>query len=86
MVGGIVIEVVWLDEKVFVDCRATRYRDTCAVYVERNQDSERIEIGDRFWWQGNYAYWTPADESRVEVKIPRVGFSGVTLDRRQGRT
>ena len=74
---------MWFDEKIFVDSRATRYRDTCAIYVERNVDSERIEFGDRFWWQGAYAFWTPADESRVEVKIPRVGFSGVILERKE---
>lgn len=84
MVGGIVIEVVWQDgdDRVFVDCRSTRYRDTCAIYVERNADSEQIEVGDRIWWQGPVALWTPASESRVEVRIPRCGCSGVILDRR----
>lgn len=81
MVGGIVIEVVWLEDKVFVDCQDTRYKDTCAIYIERNEDSEQIEVGDRIWWQGGFAMWTPADCSRVEVRIPRRGFSGVTLDR-----
>ena len=83
MVGGIVIEVVWRndDDKVFVDCQDTRYKDTCAIYVERNADSEQIEVGDRIWWHGRLAMWTPADETRVEVQIPRVGYSGVTLDR-----
>ena len=84
MVGGIVIEVVWrdADDTVFVDCRDTRYRDTCAIRVERNADSERIEVGDRAWWQGGFAFWTPADGSRVDVRIPRRGYSGATLDSR----
>lgn len=83
MVGGIVIEVAWrgADDRVFMDCRSTRYRDTCAIYVERNADSEQIEVGDRIWWQGGFAFWTPSDESRVEVRIPRRGCSGVTLER-----
>ena len=81
MVGGIVIEVAWRGYKVFVDCHDTHYRDTCAIYVERNEDSEQIEVGDRLWWQGGSAMWTPADESRMEVRIPRVGYSGVALDR-----
>lgn len=83
MVGGIVIEVAWRadDDRVFVDCRDKRYRDTCAIYVERNPDSEQIEVGDRIWWQGGLAFWTPSDESRVEVQIPRRGCSGVTLER-----
>ena len=84
MVGGIVIEVVWrdADDTVFVDCRDTQYRDTCAIRVERNADSERIEVGDRMWWQGRLAFWTPADSSRVDVRIPRRGYSGAILDSR----
>jgi hypothetical protein len=77
MVGGIVIEVIILPDKVYVDCRDARYRDTCAIHVVRNQDSETIEFGDRLWWQERWAYWTPADKNRVDVKIPRVGYSGV---------
>ena len=84
MVGGIVVEVVWRDDddRVFVACRDTRYKDTCAIRVERNADSEQIDVGDRMWWQGGFAFWTPADGSRVDVRIPRRGYSGATLDSR----
>ena len=81
MVGGIVIEVAWLDDMVFVDCYENE-----ALHVVRNADSEQIEVGDRLRWEGwlswigeSGAFWTPADESRVDVRIPRVGCSGVTL-------
>lgn len=82
MVGGIVIEAVWEEDSVFVDCRSTRYRDTCGIRVVRNADSEQIELGDKFWWQAGKAFWTPAGESRVDVQIPRSGQGGTTLDRR----
>lgn len=93
MVGGTVIEVSEVSgrpEVLFVDCRDRTYaKDTCAIYVERNQTSERIELGDCVWWQGRHAYWTPQtnrerDEADLgcgidfDIPLPRVGFSGVT--------
>lgn len=65
MVGGTVIEVAEVKDRpdiLFVDCRerTTGYAgSTCAIYVERNKDSERIEVGDSLWWQGGWAMWTP---------------------------
>lgn len=63
MVGGTIIEVSEVagrPEVLFVDCRDRTYsKDTCAIFVERNTESERIEIGDQLWWQGSNAYWTP---------------------------
>ncbi len=58
------------DDKVFVDCRSTRCRYTCAIYVERNADNEQIEVGDRIWWQGGLALWTPADDSCRRMTEP----------------
>lgn len=79
MVGGKVEETIKLEDKVWVNCRGTgiERKETCAVYVERNADAEAIKPGDSFWWQGGNAYWTPADRSRVEVKIERRSYSGV---------
>lgn len=94
MVGGIVIEVVDLATKVYINVADRPYSklEECAIYVERNVDSERIEIGDAVWWQGGFAMWTPQG-SRVggekaekrglkcgkdyDIKIPRIGYSGV---------
>lgn len=91
MVGGIVIEVAEVRDRpdvLFVDCRETnpKYRDTCAIYVEKNETSMCIEPGDSLWWQGRWAMWTPQANRRSEegkcgrdydIKIPRVGYSGV---------
>lgn len=79
MVGGKVEETIILDARVWVNCRGTggERRETCAVYVERNADSEAIKPGDSFWWQGGNAYWTPTDRGRVDVAIERRSYSGV---------
>jgi hypothetical protein len=87
MVGGVVIEVAHFPDKIFVDCIEPKYKkETCAIYVEKDEHSLQIEIGDRFWWQGNYAYWTPykVRESGIgesDIKIKRIGHSGVELQR-----
>lgn len=106
MVGGTVIEVAdqpGRPDVLFVDCadkpRGRRVADTCAINVERNANSERIEIGDSVWWQGGWAMWTPKDnrcamdeaERRglkcgvdFDIKIPRVGYSGAGHPSRTG--
>lgn len=92
MVGGRVIEVcdipgrteLWVDTADFQQGR--KKPETCSVLVERNEDSEKIQIGDKLWWQGGFCYWTPQDESRVEVKIKKVGGSGVTYETASRRT
>lgn len=65
MVGGIVIEVSEVKgrpEVLFIDCRDRTYaKDTCAIYIEKNDISEQIQIGDSLWWQGRWAMWTPAE-------------------------
>ncbi len=67
MVGGKVIESVVLPDKVWVDVRDTNHpKDTCAIYVERNEDSEAISIGDSLWWQGGCSYWTPKENDVAE--------------------
>lgn len=86
MVGGIVIEVAEVrgrSDVLFVDCRDTRSRDTCAVYLEKNETSDKIQVGDSIWWQDRVAMWTPSGSERLQggvdcdIRIPRVGYSGV---------
>lgn len=91
MVGGLVRAVLDCGNRVWVNCRESHcYRrsgcmgnecphDECAIYVERTPDSLQIKAGDKLWWQGGEAYWTPVpvDLSRVEIPIKRRGFSGV---------
>jgi len=91
MVGGTVIEACHHPDdpsRIYVNVADKPYSRTqeCAIHVEANADSEQIQMGDRLWWQGRLAFWTPADESRVEVKIPRLGYSGVRHPLQQEQT
>jgi hypothetical protein len=73
--GGIIIEVVdsVTDGKVWINCRDHRFGDVNGIWVERTAEAQQIEFGDTVWWQGQYAYWTPANRSRFDVRIPRIG-------------
>lgn len=82
MVGGTVIEVITLEDRIWINCRDSNQgrKDECAIYVERNAHSEAIRAGDVVWWQSQHAMWTPisADLRGFEdIKIPRIGYSGV---------
>ena len=78
MVGGVVIEIILLADRVWIDCRDRAHTcSTCAIYVERNADSEAIRVGDSVWWQGTFAFWTPTSHEFEDRKIERIGFSGV---------
>lgn len=80
MVGGMVITTISDGDRIYVNCREIVKRgraETCAIYVERNSDSEQIRPGDNIWWQGNRAMWTPADRRVVDKEIPRASYSGV---------
>jgi hypothetical protein len=59
MIGGTVVKVVPLADKVWVNCEEDNSSSQCAIYVERNEKSLKIKPGDCVWWQGGYARWTP---------------------------
>jgi hypothetical protein len=75
MAGGKVVEVITLEDRIWVNCREGH--DVAAVYVERNALSELIRPGDKLWWQGESAFWTTPDLSHVEVELERLSASGV---------
>jgi hypothetical protein len=79
MVGGTIIDIVQVTTaKWWVNCAEHFDRKVphqCAIYL--NPSGEPLEVGDALWWQGSSAYWTPQDRSRVDVKLSRIGFSGV---------
>jgi hypothetical protein len=88
MIGGIVIETLVLEDRVWVnvqDYNKTEdrlLRDTCAVYVEKSPEARSISDGDMVWWQGGFIHWTAKDRyhrtiGKPDVKIKRLGFSGV---------
>lgn len=69
-----------MPERLFVDVAAMPYGkvERCAIYVEKNEKSQRIQIGDSLWWQGRTAYWTPQCRTQGEdIPIRRIGYSGV---------
>ncbi len=74
-VGGKVIDHKIFDEKVYIN---TTDGSECAIYVERDKNSESVSINDVVWWQGDKAYWTTKDrKAQVETVLFRRGFSGV---------
>lgn len=87
MVGGMVITTIEDGDRIYVNCQERRTAgesqrrsrpDTCAIYVERNPDSEQVRPGDDIWWQGKWAMWTPADRRVIDKQIPRRSYSGVS--------
>lgn len=79
MVGGTVITTIEDGDRIYVNCRGTgcEKKETCAIYVERNSDSEQIRPGDNIWWQGKRVMWTPSDRRVIDKEIPRRSYSGV---------
>jgi hypothetical protein len=79
MVGGKIRAVLKINEnKLWLNVQDTTYKDECGVYVD--PVGETLRPGDRVWWQGSTCYWTPASEERVEVKLTKVGGSGISVD------
>jgi hypothetical protein len=79
-VGGVIVDVVPVaDDKWWINTLApgsdTRGGHAVAVYCDPRP--ERPEPGDSLWWQGGTCYWTPADRSRADVPLKKIGFSGV---------
>lgn len=62
--------------------------DTCCVYTDGKRVDEGtdvpIQVGDSFWWQGGYCYWTPKEERAkpggrggvdYDIKLKKLGYS-----------
>jgi uncharacterized protein YraI len=83
-VGGKVCEVIDTGKRIWVNTREWEgSSQSCAIYVERTAEARTISVGDTVWWQGEYARWTPKNRSGnsigpSDIKIPRIGFSGVS--------
>ena len=75
-VGGAIIDIVKVRaDKWWVNTMDRGDLNHVAVYC--NPLGEPIDVGDSLWWQGAHCYWTPADRSRQDVKLPKIGYSGV---------
>ena len=84
MVGGVIVDIVPIDEhRIWVNCADTSRAipETCAVYVDpvgvRLQVKWNIEVGDSLWWQGDSAFWTPSGGSLADIRLKRLSYSGV---------
>lgn len=89
MVGGMVIAVIHNGDRIYLNCQervGRRRPETCAIYVERNSDSEQIRPGDNVWWQGKRAMWTPYNRHVVDKEIPRRSYSGMGPPAARGTT
>lgn len=80
MVGGIVVDVIWHDDRIVVDCADCVNSGRGAISLVRNADSEAICWGDSLWWQGRTAYWTPKGARQAaDTPIPRTSLGGVKV-------
>jgi len=85
MIGGIVTQVIVLPDRVWINCVEEQSTSKCAIYVERDERSEKVKPADTVWWQGGFAMWTPYEYKQgsgkfgidYEIKLNRIGFSGV---------
>jgi len=81
-VGGEVTSVSYHNERAHVTVQERAYwkpgnplhpPSATAVWVEHAGNV--IVPGDKLWWQGRWAMWTPRDKHVVELKLKRIGFS-----------
>lgn len=78
MIGGVIIDILTKGETTLLWCM-NRENDEGAIFVKN--EAEMPEVGDRVWWQGHQAFWTPKDERFVERVLQRVGYN---FDPRRG--
>lgn len=78
MVGGIVESVFREVETcitVMVQGRDEDRDKRLCITLEPTPDAGEVDIGDSLWWQSTNAYWTPKDQGRQDVPIPRRGVA-----------
>ncbi len=71
MVGGTITNIKLEDGRASLRVE-DNHQDTCMIEVRL--DGTEIKVGDRIWWQGRRAYWSPAGEV-VDKLLTRIGFS-----------
>ncbi len=75
MIGGIVVAIEEMPDRLTLEVRDQSRPDRCKVDVAKGY---LIEFGDSVWWQGDYVYWTPAGMDHVDVPGPRLGYARAT--------
>lgn len=84
MVGGIVVETIIVTgrKRVWVNC--IDGLDECAIYVSDTPAARSISEGDSLWRQGDHAMWTPINKPFSDMRLVRVGYSGVKRPETEG--
>lgn len=78
MVGGLVREVLVLEDRVWINTfEAKNPKVELAIEVKREPAAECIDMGDSIWWQQKNAYWTPVGKAFSDYRLERLGSSGV---------
>jgi hypothetical protein len=81
-VGGLVIEVLPCERdgerRVWINTREPQSGEECAIYVAGTPAALSVSEGDKLWWQGPYAFWTPTRNPFSDHRLRRIGFSGVS--------
>lgn len=78
MPGGVVWEILVLEEKVWINCfKEDDLNKEVSIEVKHSFAAECIETGDYLWWQQKNVYWTPVSKSFREYRLERVGVQGV---------
>lgn len=86
MVGGTVVEIIELEDKIWLNCEEEvkpkwddkNYKvNQCAVYVEKTDAAKCVQIYDTIWWQGEHVMWNPRKAKFKDYKLKKIGNSGV---------
>ena len=99
MVGGVIAGLTMKEGEIHVhveDCchypkhprGACPRPDSCCVYtdgIKRDGTAAAMKVGDSFWWQCGYCYWTPAENRNLgddarggvdyDIQLKKIGYS-----------
>ena len=100
MVGGVIIGLTKIGERTHVNVADCPHHpkhgrgdecprpDTCCVYTDAKRvdsgESVVLAVGDSFWWQCGFCYWTPAANRKkpdgrcgvdYDIKLRKLGYS-----------
>lgn len=72
MIGGRIIEVIYVDASIRLWC-VDRNGDESTVHIAMTADVPAV--GDDVWWQSDKVYWTPTDRRFVDKPLCKIGYS-----------
>ena len=75
MVGGIIESVYKFKDRTTLVVVGTLGEEKDRNALDVVATDLPLVAGDGIWWQERFAFWTPADKSREDVFIERIGYS-----------